>query len=106
MESNKQDTSSETHKDRRTGGKRPDSSPWFDRFMKMAKAFYLVDSCNTGQLPLTNAKWLVEEYNSVYSLAIPRDKIETAVEESIHCEQGKRVVGIDNLLRQLIKHAP
>ncbi|XP_071952522.1 uncharacterized protein C1orf87-like [Antedon mediterranea] len=49
--------------------------PWFSRFMHLAQGLYNSDSTNTGYLPKEEMLRLVNNYNLIYNLKIPAERI-------------------------------
>ncbi|XP_074641553.1 uncharacterized protein LOC141899262 isoform X2 [Tubulanus polymorphus] len=56
--------------------------PWFQRFVRLADALYKNDVDNCGYLKTDEVRWLTDEYNDVYSLHIPNEMIQEAMQRT------------------------
>ena len=85
----------------RAGASSPSSDAaraWFDRFMRLSKALYTVDSKYVGHLPPDDVRWVTNEYNRVYELGLYEPDVEEAVNVSL---THSGLVNIDSYLRSL-----
>ncbi|XP_033108239.1 uncharacterized protein C1orf87 homolog [Anneissia japonica] len=81
-----------------TGAEDEEVEPWFSRFMHLAQGLYSSDSTNTGYLPREEMVRLVNNYNLIYNLKIPGERITKVISS---CMGDRGDVMIEPLLDSL-----